>query len=68
MTTTKRRPGRPATGTDPARGIRIPATRWDAAEKAAAAAGTDRSKVVNAMLAWYLREPGATLPQRPAAK
>ena len=28
--------------------------------------GTDRAKVINQFLRWYLRRPGAKLPERPA--
>jgi hypothetical protein len=49
------------------RSIRIPDDRWAAAEKAAEAIGMDRAKLVNALLAHHLREPGAKPPKRPAA-
>jgi hypothetical protein len=67
VTTPKRKPGRPATGTDPTHGVRIPDRRWDAVDAAAKAAGVTRTAVVNALLAWYAREPGAKLPKRPDA-
>ncbi|HYS37815.1 MAG TPA: hypothetical protein VEO01_19530 [Pseudonocardiaceae bacterium] len=47
------------------RSVRIPDDRWAAAALAAARAGMDRAKVVNELLAWYVREPGAKLPKRP---
>lgn len=47
------------------RSIRIPDDRWTAAEKAAETIGMDRAKLVNALLANYLREPGAKPPKRP---
>ena len=48
------------------RSIRVPDERWAAAEPAAVAGGfEDRAKLINALLAWFLREPGARLPKRP---
>lgn len=47
------------------RSIRISDEDWDDAEQAAASMGTDRAKVVNQFLRWYLRRPGAKLPERP---
>jgi hypothetical protein len=32
---------------------------------AAQAAGVDRASLVRALIRWYLREPGASLPERP---
>lgn len=46
------------------RSIRIPDDRWAATERAAQAIGMDRAKLVNALLAVYLREPGAKAPKR----
>jgi hypothetical protein len=46
--------------------FRLPAARWEAFGEQATAADSDRSKVLNALVAWYDREPGARLPQRPA--
>lgn len=69
MTQPKRKPGRPSTGRDPdpVRGIRVPDNRWDRFDAATKAAGTDKSKAINALLAWYTHEPGAKLPKRPDA-
>lgn len=61
----KRRPGRPATGQTPARDVRMPEERWNALGDKAKAAGSDRSKVINELTAWYTREDGAELPDRP---
>lgn len=61
----KRKPGRPSTGQDPVRGVRVPDSRWNRFDDATKAAGTDKSKAVNALLAWYTHEPGAKLPKRP---
>ena len=47
------------------RSVRIDDETWEAAGQAAAATGTDRAKVINEFLRWYLRRPGAKLPERP---
>ena len=49
------------------RSIRIPDDRWDLADRTARSIGMDRAKLVNALLAWFNREHGAKLPQRPPA-
>lgn len=54
----------PSRGT-PKFGIRVSEAVWTRLGEAAARAGTDRSAVIRALLAWYLREPGASLPPRP---
>lgn len=64
--TEKRKPGRPATGRTPTRDVRMSDARWDALGDKAKAAGSDRSKVINELAAWYVREDGAELPERPA--
>ncbi|MGW2938994.1 hypothetical protein ACWDA7_46345 [Streptomyces sp. NPDC001156] len=51
----------------PFRQVRI-GDDWYDFEHAAGAQGTDRSKEVRRLIDWYLRRPGATLPDRPAAK
>lgn len=66
MSDQKRKPGRPATGKTPVQGVRVPDERWQKLGEAAKRAGTDRSKVVNDLAAWYVREDGAELPKRPA--
>jgi hypothetical protein len=48
--------------------FRLPRLRWAIFGDRARSAGTDRSKVLNEMVAWYNREPGARLPKRPAAE
>ncbi len=63
--TEKRKPGRPATGETPRHSMKMPDDRWDALGDAAKEAGSDRSKVINDLAAWYVREPGAKLPARP---
>lgn len=45
--------------------FRVPDAVWDRLQEVAKAAGTDRSTVLRALIAWYLREPGAKLPNRP---
>lgn len=45
--------------------IRLEQELWDALGPAAAAVGNDRSGVIRQFVRWYLRVPGAELPQRP---
>lgn len=47
------------------RSVRVNDEDWDDAETATASMGTDRAKIINAFLRWYLRRPGAELPERP---
>lgn len=61
----KRRPGRPATGETPGHNVKMPKERWDRLGEKAKDAGSDRSKVINELAAWYVREDGAALPERP---
>lgn len=56
---------RPATGKTPIRRLRVPDRDWDDLGEQATAAGTDRTKVLIALLRWWLRRPGAELPERP---
>lgn len=63
----KRKIGRPATGRDPTVSIRMPADRRDALDEKAKHAGSDRSKVINDLAAWYVGEDDAELPERPDA-
>lgn len=39
--------------------------KWQRLDRASQSVGTDRSKVINELTDWYLREPGAKLPARP---
>jgi hypothetical protein len=51
-----------------ARNSRAPPSRaadWTDLDEAAAAAGTDRAKLIVAFIRWYLHRPGAELPERP---
>jgi hypothetical protein len=50
------------------RSVRVDDMDWDDAEQATAKMGTDRAKVINQFLRWYLRRPGASLPERPPAR
>lgn len=45
--------------------VAVPDERWEAFGVAAAALGTDRSKLLNLVMAWYAREPDVRLPRRP---
>lgn len=52
---------RPATGQIPLQHTRVDQDDWDDLE---AAVGRKRAKVVRDLIAWYLRRPGAALPER----
>jgi hypothetical protein len=45
--------------------VRVDDQNWSDLDEAAKAKGTDRAKVINQLIAWYLRRPGAELPERP---
>lgn len=45
--------------------VRVPESLWRRFAEVARANGTDRSALIRAFIAWYLHEPGATLPDRP---
>ena len=45
--------------------IRVPEEVWKRFSEVARANDTDRSTVLRAFIAWYLRDPGAKLPDRP---
>lgn len=45
------------------RPIRVAKDRWDAF--GALVGPRSRAKIVNEFIAWYIREPGAKLPERP---
>jgi hypothetical protein len=47
--------------------VRFSDEDWADFAAAASAAGADRAKILNRFVAWYLRRPGAELPDRPAA-
>ncbi len=63
--TEPRKRGRPATGQTPQHNLRISHERWQRFEDAAEKAGTTRADAANRLIAWYAREPGAKLPNRP---
>lgn len=54
---------RPPTGQIPLQHTRIDQDDWDDLE---AAVGRERAKKVRELIAWYIRRPGATLPERPS--
>lgn len=56
----------PRAGRTRARYFRVDDEKWQAFGKVAEALGADRSKLLNQFLDWYLRRPGAKLPERPA--
>lgn len=50
------------------RSIRLEDGLWQELEPAARSAGFDRSGLIRQFVRWYLRVPGAKLPQRPDAR
>jgi hypothetical protein len=55
--------GRPRTGQTPVQHLRIPDDDWGAFGEVL---GRDAHGTIRAVIRWYLREPGAKLPERPA--
>jgi hypothetical protein len=49
------------------RSVRISDDDWRDLLSAAKSQDSDRGTVIKELVAWYLRRPGAKLPQRPAA-
>lgn len=49
----------------PPRQIRVDDHTWKTAEVVTTEAGTDRATIIREFLKWYIREPGARLPERP---
>ena len=49
----------------PHRSIRIADDAWADLKLAAGLIGSDRGTLIKQFLRWYLRRPGATLPERP---
>lgn len=47
------------------RSVRIEEADWTDADMATKRMGTDRAKIINQFIRWYLRRPGAKLPERP---
>ena len=52
----------------PTRPIRVDPALWVRFGRAAERAGTDRSSLLRAFMAWYARDVGAALPRRPPAE
>lgn len=52
-------------GKTPSRPIRVDQELWASFGEAAGDQGMDRSAVLRAFMDWYIREPGAKLPDRP---
>lgn len=48
-----------------AKSIRLEDKLWDDLGSAADRVGNDRAGVIRQFVRWYLRQPGADLPQRP---
>lgn len=49
----------------PVQRFRAEQDEWDRFGEVTTTQGTDRSKVLRQLIAWYLRIPGAKLPKRP---
>jgi len=54
----------PGRGT-PVATLRVPEALWERFARAVARRGTSRAAALRAFIRWYVREPGATLPERP---
>lgn len=52
---------------DKPRRVRAPLDEWDPFGDATAATGATRASAVREFIRWYMRRPGAKLPDRPAA-
>lgn len=48
------------------RSVRVKDPEWKDLETAAKDFGLDRAKVINDLIEWWLRRPGAKLPARPS--
>ena len=55
---------RPATGKTFVARARVALDKWEAFGRVATSQGTDRSKLLNEFINWYMRERGAVLPAR----
>lgn len=62
--TIKRVPNQPKTQH---RSVRIDDDDWADLDATAKRTGSDRAKIINQFIRWYLRRPGAELPERPQA-
>jgi hypothetical protein len=47
------------------RSVRVSDEDWADLKTATQAAGSDRGTVIKQLIRWYLRRPGARLPERP---
>jgi hypothetical protein len=45
--------------------VRVPEAEWTDLDTAAKAQATNRARLINEFISWYLRRPGAKLPKRP---
>jgi len=54
----------PGRGT-PRRAIRIPDPLWERFGQVVEEMETDRNSIIRELIAWYVRDSGATLPPRP---
>ena len=50
------------------RSVRIPDDDWADLDDATKAVGSDRGTLIKEFIRWYLRRPGAKLPERPPRK
>lgn len=50
------------------RSVRFELDEWEVSDKLARELGTNRSQILNQFIRWFLRRPGAKLPQRPSAE
>lgn len=49
----------------PQRTLVVEPSDWDELQVAAKAVGSDRATVLRQFIKWYIRRPGARMPQRP---
>jgi len=56
---------RPKTGETPVRTLRVPDPDWPDLH---AVTGRELASVIHQFVRWYLRRPGAKLPERPSAE
>jgi hypothetical protein len=54
--------------TNPHRSVRVEDEDWKDGDAVTHEMGTTRGRILNEFLLWYLRRPGAKLPQRPTAE
>lgn len=56
-------PNQPKT---PLRNVRVDDDLWERLGEVADQQETDRSAIIRALVAWFVREPGAKMPTRPS--